>query len=46
MLYAKKIAQGKGVVIPEEVKANSAAMSAWIRSNGSTKHRKRGRKTA
>ena len=30
MLYAKKIAQGKGVIIPEEVKANSAAMSAWI----------------
>jgi len=28
MLYAKKIAQGKGVVIPEEAKANSAAMSA------------------
>ena len=30
MLYAKKIAQEKGVVIPEEAKANSAAMSAWI----------------
>ena len=30
MLYAKKIAQGKGVVIPEDAKANSAAMSAWI----------------
>ena len=30
MLYAKKIAQGKGVIIPEEAKANSAAMSAWI----------------
>ena len=30
MLYAEKIAQGKGVVIPEEAKANSAAMSAWI----------------
>ena len=30
MLYAKKIAQGQGVVIPEEAKANSAAMSAWI----------------
>ena len=46
MLYAKKIAQGKGVVIPEEAKANSAAMSAWIDSNRSAKHRKRGRKTA
>jgi DNA topoisomerase III len=31
-LYAKRIAQGKGVVIPEEAKANSAAMSAWIDS--------------
>jgi DNA topoisomerase III len=28
MVYAKKIAQGKGVVIPEEAKANSAAMSS------------------
>jgi DNA topoisomerase-3 len=46
MLYAKKIAQGKGVVIPEEAKANSAAMSAWIDSNRSAKRRKRGHKTA
>ena len=46
MLYAKKIAQGKGVVIPEEAKANSAAMSAWIDSNRSAKRHKRGRKTA
>jgi len=46
MLYAKKIAQGKGVVIPEEAKANSAAMSAWIDLNRSAKRRKRGRKTA
>ena len=46
MLYAKKIAQGKGVVIPEEAKANSAAMSASIDSNRSAKRRKRGRKTA
>ena len=30
LLYAKKIAQGKGLVIPEEAKASSAAMSAWI----------------
>ena len=45
MSYAKKIAQGKGVVIPEEAKANSAAMSAWIDSNRSAKRRKRGRKT-
>ena len=30
MLYAKKVAQGKGVVIPEEAMDNRAAMSAWI----------------
>ena len=30
MLYAKKIAQEKGVIILEVAKANSAAMSAWI----------------
>jgi DNA topoisomerase-3 len=46
MLYAKKIAQGKGVVIPDEAKANSAAMSVWIDSNRVMKRRKRGRKTA
>ena len=46
MLYAKRIAQGKGVIIPDEAKANSAAMSAWIDSNRGTKRRKRGRKTA
>jgi DNA topoisomerase III len=46
MLYAKKVAQGKGIVIPEDAKANAAAMSAWIDSNRSAKRRKRGRKTA
>ena len=46
LLYAKKIAQGKGLVIPDEAKANSAAMSAWIDSNRDSKRRKRGRKTA
>src|ERR1700693_662281 len=46
MLYAKRIAQGKGLIIPEEAKANSAAMSAWIDSNRSAKRRKRGQKTA
>jgi DNA topoisomerase III len=44
MLYAKKIALGKGVVIPEDAKANSAAMSAWIDSNRSAKRRRRSRK--
>jgi DNA topoisomerase III len=46
MLYAKRIAKGKGIIIPDEAKANSAAMSAWIDSNRSTKRRNRGRKTA
>jgi DNA topoisomerase III len=46
MLYAKKIAQGKGVVIPEEARANAAAISAWIDSNQGTKRRKRSHKTA
>ncbi len=46
MLYAKKIAQGKGVIIPEVAKANAAAMSAWIDSNRGAKRRKRRRKTA
>jgi DNA topoisomerase-3 len=46
MLCAKKIAQGKGVVIPDEAKANSAAMSVWIDSNRSAKRRKGVRKTA
>jgi DNA topoisomerase-3 len=45
-LYAKKIAQGKGVMIPNEAKANSAAMSAWIDSNHDTKRRKPSRKAA
>ena len=43
MLYAKKIAQEKGLVISDEAKANSAAMSAWIDSNRDTKRSKRGR---
>jgi DNA topoisomerase III len=42
MLYAKKIAQGKGILIPEEAKANSTAMSAWIDLNRSAKRRRRG----
>jgi DNA topoisomerase-3 len=46
LLYAKKIAQGKGLVIPDEAEASSAAMSAWIDSNRGVKNRKRGRKSA
>ena len=40
LLYATKIALGKGVVIPDKAKANSAAMAAWIDSNKGTKRRK------
>ncbi len=40
LLYAKKIAQGKGIIIPDDAKTNSAAMSAWIDSNrGKTRHK-------
>ena len=46
LLYAKRIAQGKGLVIPDEAKASSAAMSAWIDSNRDTKRRRRGHKAA
>jgi DNA topoisomerase-3 len=46
LLYANKIARGKGLVIPDEAKANSAAMSAWIDSNRSAKRRRRGHKAA
>ena len=45
LLYARKIALGKGVVIPDAAKASSAAMAAWIDSNKGTKRGKRGRKT-
>jgi DNA topoisomerase-3 len=45
MLYAKKIAQSKGVIIPDEAQANSAAMSVWIDSNRDTKRRKLSRRT-
>jgi DNA topoisomerase-3 len=41
LLYAKKIAQRKGLVIPDEAKTSSAAMSAWIDSNRDSKRRRR-----
>ena len=41
LLYAKKIAQRKGLIIPEEAKASSTAMSAWIDSNRDGKRRRR-----
>ena len=46
LLYAKKIAQGKGLVIPDDAKASSDAMSTWIDTNRDTKRRRRGRQTA
>ena len=46
LLYAKKIAQRKGLIIPDDAKTNSATMSAWIDSNRDKTRRKRGRKTA
>jgi DNA topoisomerase-3 len=42
--YARKIAHGKGLVIPDEAKASSAAMSEWIDLNRDRK--RRGRKMA
>jgi DNA topoisomerase-3 len=44
LLYAKKLAQGKGLIIPDDARTNSAAMSVWIDSNRGTKRRKSGRK--
>ncbi len=46
MLFAERIAQEKGIVIPDETKASSAAMSTWIESNQGTARGKRSRKTA
>jgi DNA topoisomerase-3 len=46
LLYATKIAIGKGVVVPDEAKANAAAISTWIDSNRPRKRRNASRKTA
>jgi DNA topoisomerase III len=46
ILFAEKIAQDKGNVIPDETKVSSAAMSAWIKSNKGAVHGKGRRKTA
>ncbi len=45
MFFAERIAQEKGIVIPDETKASMAVMSAWIESNQSTERGKRSRKT-
>lgn len=46
ILFAEKIAQQKGIVIPEEARLSSAAMSSWIDSNRDKKRGRRSRKTA
>jgi DNA topoisomerase-3 len=40
LLYAKKLAQGKGLIIPDDARTNSAAMSAWIDTNRGKKRGK------
>ena len=44
--FAEKVAREKGLVIPDETKASSAAVSAWIASNLGTERPKGRRKTA
>jgi DNA topoisomerase III len=44
--YAKRLAQGKGLIIPDDAKTNTAAMSAWIDTNRVKKRRKLNRKTS
>lgn len=46
LLYAKKLAQGDGLIIPDDARVNSAAMSAWIDKNRGKKRRKVNRKTS
>src|SRR5712664_2637591 len=46
MLFAEKIARERGIFIPDETKASSAALSAWIESHLSTERGKSRRKTA
>jgi DNA topoisomerase-3 len=46
MLFAEKIARERGIVILDETKASSAAMSAWIEAHLSTERGKSRRKTA
>jgi DNA topoisomerase III len=46
MSYAEKISRNKAIIIPDEAKASSGAMSKWIESNRTKKKAKRGRKKA
>jgi hypothetical protein len=45
MPFAEKIAREKGVVITDEAKSSSAAMSTWIERHLGTEGRKHRRKT-
>src|SRR5450755_677555 len=46
LIYAKKLAQGKGLIIPDDARTNSVVMSAWIDTNRVKKRRKLNRKTS
>jgi DNA topoisomerase-3 len=46
LLYAKKLAQGKGLIIPDDARTGSVAMSAWIDANRSKRRRKLNRKSS
>jgi DNA topoisomerase-3 len=46
LLYAKKLALGKGLIIPDDARTNSASMSAWIDANRGKKRRKFKSKTS
>jgi DNA topoisomerase-3 len=46
LLYARKLAQGKGLIIPDDARTDSAAMSAWIDANRGKNRRKLSRKTS
>src|ERR1700720_1166102 len=46
LLYAKKLAQGKGLIIPDDARTNTAAMSAWIDTNRDKSRRRLIRKTS
>ena len=46
ILFAEKIAQENGIVIPANAKASSQALSTWIELNHSTSRGKRRRKTS
>jgi DNA topoisomerase III len=46
LLYAKKLGQKKGLIIPDDARTNSVVMSAWIDVNRGKKRSKRIRKTS